>query len=82
MKSHMKYPNSLKWDNFCSSQVVSRSHNNKDVKPQSKTGSPKINVFEHAIYGNLNAPSTSYMGAIRIISLDVKNRRQLTDTFI
>lgn len=78
MKSHMKYPNSLKWDNFCSSQVVSRSHNNKDVQAQSKTGSPKISMFERAIYVYLNALSTSYMGALRIIGLVVKNRRQLT----
>lgn len=78
MNSHMKDPNSLKWHNFCSSQVVLRSHNNKDVQAQSKTGSPKINMFERAIDVNLNALSTSYMGAIRIICLDVKNRRQLT----
>ncbi len=63
MKSQMKYPNSLKWHPFSSSQVVSRSHNNKDVQAQSKTGSPKINMFERAIYVNLDALSTSYMDA-------------------
>lgn len=46
----LNYPNSLKKrHDFCFSQVVSRSHNNKDVKPNSKTGSPKINMFERAI---------------------------------
>lgn len=35
MKSHMKYPNSLKWHPFSSSQVVS-SHNNKDIQAQNR----------------------------------------------
>jgi len=49
----LNYPNSLKKRHeFCFSQVVSRSHNNKDVKPNSKTGSPKINMSKHAICVN------------------------------